>query len=249
MTHAHSQPIVARTSVPEACVQRLSLYLREFRRLERAQVRFVSSGDLARVLQLTDAQVRRDFSYFGQFGVSGRGYEVRRLQGILATILGLEGQVWPVALAGVGNLGAALLAYRGFRERGFHIRVAFDQDPRKIGTTVRDVPVASATEIPRLVRQHRVKIGVIAVPSDEAQAVCDRFVAGGVRAILNFAPVRLRLPPSVRLRNVDLALELEQLAFYLGGTNGHAGRPAPVAAAAKRKHTARHHVLRAGEAS
>ena len=217
MAIAHSQPIL-HARVPAACVGRLSLYRRELHRLERAQTRLVSSGELARALQLTDAQVRRDLSYFGQFGISGRGYEVRRLHGILAGILGIRGQTWSVALAGVGNLGSALLAYRGFSERGFVIRVAFDRDPRKVGQTMRGVPVASSAEMPALVRQHRVSIGIIAVPSEEAQDVCDQFVAGGVKAILSFAPVRLRVPTTVRLRHVDLALELEQLAFYLNGS-------------------------------
>ena len=230
MTHAHSPPIINRARVPEACVHRLSLYLRELERLEREQAAFVSSGDLARVLQLTDAQVRRDLSYFGQFGVSGRGYEVRRLAGILAAILGIRGKVWHVALAGVGNLGSALLAYRGFQERGFLIRVAFDKDPRKIGTTVRDISVAPTEQIPQVVREQRIKIGMIAVPLEEAQDVCDRFVAGGVKAILNFAPVRLRAPSSVRLRNVDLALELEHLAFYLNGSAPHRRSRASAAA-------------------
>ena len=230
IAHSHNHH-AARARVPEACVKRLSLYLRELARLERERIAFISSSRLARALQLTDAQVRRDLSYFGQFGVSGRGYEVRRLHGILAGILGLQDRVWSVALAGVGNLGSALLAYRGFRERGFLIRVAFDKDPRKIGTTVRDVAIAAPSSIPRLVRAHRVKIGVIAVPLEDAQDVCDRFVAGGVKAILNFAPVRLRAPAGVRLRHVDLALELEHLAFYLGGSNHQAVRRGPAAAA------------------
>lgn len=233
MTNAHSHPIVSRAHVPEACVHRLSLYLRELGRLERGQAAFASSGELARALQLTDAQVRRDLSYFGQFGVSGRGYEVRRLAGILGAILGIRGKVWHVALAGVGNLGSALLAYRGFQERGFLIRVAFDQDPRKIGTIVRDVSIAPTGQIAQVVRAHRIKIGMIAVPLEEAQEVCDRFVAGGVQAILNFAPVRLRAPASVRLRNVDLALELEHLAFYVNGSTRHRrARATPDAVAA-----------------
>ena len=222
---------MSHTRVPEACVHRLSLYLRELGRLEREQANFASSGDLARSLQLTAAQVRRDLSYFGQFGVSGRGYEVRRLAGILAAILGIQGRAWRVALAGVGNLGSALLAYRGFQERGFLIRVAFDKDPRKIGTTIRDVSVAPPGQIPQLVREQRIKIGMIAVPLEEAQEVCDRFVAGGVKAVLNFAPVRLRAPSSVRLRNVDLALELEHLAFYLNGSTNRRRARAQAAAA------------------
>src|SRR3989338_11376093 len=131
----HSEAAASRTA-PEACVARLSLYVRELTRLEAKRVGFVSSRRLAQQLGLTDAQVRRDLSYFGQFGTSGRGYEVRRLHDRLTTILGVAGRAWNVALVGLGNLGSALLAYRGFEERGFLFRVVVDADPQKIGRQV-----------------------------------------------------------------------------------------------------------------
>lgn len=199
----------------EACVARLSLYVRELARLETQRVGYVSSRCLAQQLGLTDAQVRRDLSYFGQFGTSGLGYEVQRLHDRLTSILGVAGRSWNVALAGVGNLGSALLAYRGFRERGFLFRVAVDADPQKVGRLVQGVEVAAVQRLTELVRHHHIHIGLIAVPVASAQAVCSQFVAGGVRAIVNFAPVRLEVPSSVRLRVVDLAIELESLAFYL----------------------------------
>lgn len=206
--------------IPEACVERLSLYVRELNRLRRQDNGFISSRRLAELLGVTDAQVRRDLSYFGQFGTSGRGYEVQRLLGALNQILGIEGRAWNVALAGVGNLGSALLAYRGFRERGFLFRVAVDADPQKIGRTIQGLTIAESRHLETLVRRHRIHIGIITAPSDAAQDVCDQFVKGGVRAIVNFAPARLEVPPSVRLRNVDLALELDALAFYLGRGKG-----------------------------
>ena len=199
----------------EACVARLSLYVRELARLETQRMAYVSSRRLAQQLGLTDAQVRRDLSYFGQFGTSGLGYEVQRLHDRLTSILGVAGQIWNVALAGVGNLGSALLAYRGFRERGFLFRVAVDADPQKVGRLVQGVEVAAVQRLTELVRQHHIHIGLIAVPVASAQAVCSQLVAGGVRAIVNFAPARLEVPSSVRLRVVDLAIELESLAFYL----------------------------------
>ena len=202
-------------AAPEACVARLSLYVRELSCLGSKQVGFVSSRRLAQQLGLTDAQVRRDLSYFGQFGTSGRGYEVRRLHDRLSTILGVSGRTWNIALAGVGNLGSALLAYRGFRERGFLFKVAVDTDPQKLGRTVSGMAVAPAHRLPELVRKYEIRIGLIAVPIEAAQAVCDQFVESGVRAIVNFAPVHLEVPPSVWLRVVDLAIELESLAFYL----------------------------------
>ena len=202
-------------AAPEACVARLSLYVRELDHLGSKQVGFVSSRRLAQQLGLTDAQVRRDLSYFGQFGTSGRGYEVQRLHDRLSSILGVAGRTWSIALAGVGNLGSALLAYRGFRERGFLFQVAVDTDPQKIGRTVSGMTVAPSQRLPELVKKHDIHIGLIAVPVEAAQAVCDQFVASGVRAIVNFAPVHLEVPPSVWLRVVDLAIELESLAFYL----------------------------------
>lgn len=211
-------------NVSEGCIARLSLYVRELARLQEARTAFVSSRRLAQQLGLTDAQVRRDLSTFGQFGTSGRGYEVRRLHEQLIGILGLAGREWRVALAGVGNLGSALLAYRGFRERGFLFRVALDADPKKVGHVVQGLTVAPAERLPELVKKARVQIGMIAVPVEAAQEVCNRFVAAGVRAIVNFAPVHLEVPPYVWLRVVDLASELETLAFYLAQENKAADR-------------------------
>ena len=204
---------------PEACVARLSLYVRELIRLSTQRVGYVSSRRLAQQLGLTDAQVRRDLSTFGQFGTSGRGYEVQRLHNRLTSILGVAGRTWNVALAGVGNLGSALLAYRGFRERGFLFLAAVDTDPQKVGRTIQGVVVAPASELDELIRTHHISIGLIAVPVEAAQEVCSQFIKGGVRAIVNFAPVRLEVPASVWLRSVDLAIELESLAFYLARAN------------------------------
>ena len=204
---------------PEACVARLSLYARELNRLAAQRVSFVSSSRLAHQLGLTDAQVRRDLSTFGQFGTSGRGYEVQRLYERLTTILGVSGRAWNVALAGVGNLGSALLAYRGFHDRGFLFRIAVDADVRKVGRTIEGLMVAPAHQLTELVKRHGIHIGLIAVPVEAAQVVCDQLTEGGVRAIVNFAPVRLEVPASVWLRSVDLAVELETLAFYLARTD------------------------------
>ena len=210
---------MTRRHIPDACVERLSLYVRALGRLRHRGNSFVSSRGLAEPLGLTDAQVRRDLSYFGQFGTSGRGYEIQRLLATLSRILGIQGRTWHVALAGVGNLGCALLAYRGFRERGFLFRVAVDSDPQKIGRVIQGLTVAPSEQLGALTRRHQIHIGIITVPSNAAQAVCDQFIGGGVRAIVNFAPARLEVPPLVRLRNVDLAIELEALAFYLMQTN------------------------------
>ncbi len=218
--HHPATRAAARQQVPEACVARLSLYLREVTILHQKRIGFVSSRRLAEQLGLTDAQVRRDLSYFGQFGTSGRGYEVRRLHDRLTSILGVSGHTWHVALAGAGNLGSALLAYRGFRERGFLFRVVVDADAQKVGRTVQGITIAPTKQLAQLAREHHVHIGLIAVPVGAAQFVCDQLVQGGVKAIVNFAPVRLDVPPDVRLRTVDLAVELESLTFHLVRSNG-----------------------------
>lgn len=213
--HQHHHRLATARPAPEACVARLSLYVRELTRLASQRVGFVSSRRLAECLGLTDAQVRRDLSYFGQFGTSGRGYEVQRLHDRLTNILGVSDRTWHVAIAGIGNLGSALLAYRGFRERGFIFKVAVDEDPQKVGRAVQGLTVAPSSQLPALVKKHDIRIGLIAVPVESAQAVCDQLVESGVRAIVNFAPVRLEVPSTVWLRVVDLAIELESLAFYL----------------------------------
>lgn len=209
-----------RRPIPEASVERLSLYVRELARLQRQGVGFVSSRRLGAHLGLTDAQVRRDLSYFGQFGTSGRGYAVQRLHATLSRILGIQGRTWNVALAGAGNLGSALLAYRGFRERGFVFRAVADADPHKIGRSIQGLRVADSRHLADVVRRSRIHIGILTVPSESAQEVCNQFVDGGVRAIVNFAPARVEVPSFVLLRNVDLAIELEALAFYLGRGKG-----------------------------
>ncbi len=208
--------------VPEASITRLSLYVRELSRLSSQRIGFVSSRLLAKQLGLTDAQVRRDLSYFGQFGTSGRGYEVHRLYDKLTAILGVADRTWNVALAGAGNLGSALLAYRGFSERGFVFRVVVDTDPQKVGRQVQGITIASARQLSELVKKRQVHIGLIAVPVEAAQAACDQMVLGGVRAILNFAPVHLDVPPQVSVRVVDLATELESLAYYLARSQAEA---------------------------
>jgi redox-sensing transcriptional repressor len=202
-----SEPVV-----PKAVVSRLSLYLRELQHLVRDGHATTSSSQLGRVLGFTDAQVRKDLAYFGHFGYPGIGYRCDELITAIKRILGTD-QQWPAALVGVGNLGRALLGYKGFTQRGFRIVAAFDLDPATAGTDIDHVHVYPLESLSEVARDHRVRLGIIAVPATGAQAVADRLVAAGVEGILNFAPVTIAVPESVSIVGVDLAIELEQLAF------------------------------------
>lgn len=201
--------------LPEVTVMRLSLYAREMARWEREQRAYISSAALGKALGLSPAQIRRDLSACGQLGTSGRGYEVRRLRERLTAILGLAGRAWRVALVGVGNLGSALLAYRGFRERGFIFDSAFDADPVKVGRTVHGVRIEPIDRLAAHLQRQHIDIGVIAVPVDQAQAVCDTLVQTRVSGIVNFAPTRLITPSRMQIRHVDLSMEFEQLTYHL----------------------------------
>jgi redox-sensing transcriptional repressor len=199
--------------IPEKTVTRLSIYLRCLEELEGAGVTSVSSRQLAEQFGLNSAQVRKDLAYFGQFGVRGLGYYIAELKHNLERILGLK-QDWEVALVGVGNLGSALIAYKGFQARGFKIALAFDADPAKAGQTVGDVQVLELAKLVPTLKKRKVKIAVIAVPSSAAQSVGDQLVEGGVTAILNFAPVQLTAPEGVKVQNVDLSVLLKTLSYH-----------------------------------
>jgi redox-sensing transcriptional repressor len=200
------------SGVPKAVVNRLSLYLRELEHLLRGGQQTTSSHQLGRVLGFTDAQVRKDLAYFGHFGHPGIGYRCDELVAAIRRILGTD-QPWTVAIVGVGNLGRALLGYRGFSERGFRIVAAFDTDSGKVGSLIEGVEVFHVDRLAEVARAHRLRLGVIAVPAAAAQQAADLLVAHGIEGILNFAPVTLALPDHVRRVGVDLAIELEQLTF------------------------------------
>lgn len=198
--------------VPKAVVSRLSLYLRELEHLVRDGHETTSSSQLGSRLGVTDAQIRKDLAFFGHFGYPGIGYRCEELIGAIKRILGTD-QQWAVALVGVGNLGRALLGYKGFAHRGFRIVAAFDIDAAKVGTEIDGVMVYHLDRLPDMARAHRIRLALVAVPAASAQLVADRLVACGVEGILNFAPVTISLPPTVCQVGVDLAIELEQLSF------------------------------------
>lgn len=198
--------------VPQAVVSRLSLYLREVQNLLRLGRETTSSTQLGSLLGFTDAQVRKDLAYFGPFGYPGIGYRCDELVAAINRILGTD-QDWPIALVGFGNLGRALLGYRGFQQQGFRIAAAFDVDVSKVGTQIEGIAVYPLKEIERIAPQLGIQLAILAVPGPAAQDVADRLVAAGLRGILNFAPVTLSLPEGVRTVSVDLANELKQLTY------------------------------------
>jgi redox-sensing transcriptional repressor len=198
--------------VPGVVVSRLSLYLRELQYLVREGRATISSSQLGKMLGLTDAQVRKDLAYFGHFGHPGIGYRCHELIAKIRHILGTDRQ-WTVTMVGVGNMGRALLRYKGFATQGFRIVAAFDADPRVAGTRIEGVPVYGQDRLAEIVRQQTIQLGMITVPATEAQSVADQLVAAGISGIVNFAPVTLSLPEEVPLVGVDLTTELEQLAF------------------------------------
>jgi len=211
--------MTARTSyrppkIPEMTVRRLSVYTRCLLQLEEDGVKTISSQELAERFNLNSAQVRKDLAYFGEFGVRGIGYYVSGLKAELQRILGLD-RSWPVALVGLGNLGSALFHYKGFSRQGFRVAVVVDDDPAKVGRDVDGVPIVASRDLAREIKARGIQIAVVAVPVEAAQAVVDQLVAAGIKAILNFAPARLKVSRDVRLKDVDLSIELETLSFYL----------------------------------
>jgi redox-sensing transcriptional repressor len=200
--------------IPEMTVRRLSVYTRCLQQLEEDGVKTVSSQELAERFNFNSAQVRKDLAYFGEFGVRGIGYYVAGLKAELQKILGLDRE-WPVALVGLGNLGSALFHYKGFSKQGFRIVAIFDDDPAKAGTTQEGVPIMPMRDLPKETKARNLQIAIVAVPAESAQAVTEKLTAAGIKAILNFAPGRIRAVKEVRLKNVDLSIELESLSFYL----------------------------------
>lgn len=191
------------------------MYLRCLTQLEAAGAETISSQALAERFQLNAAQIRKDLAYFGEFGVRGVGYYVRDLRRNLRQILGLDRKL-RVAVMGAGNLGQALADYPGFKREGFQTVAMFDVAEAKIGDRSRSgVPIHDLKDLRKVVRRDHIDIAVIAVPAEAAQAVLDQIVAAGIKAVLNFSPGTLKVPPGVKLKSVDLTVSLESLSFHL----------------------------------
>jgi redox-sensing transcriptional repressor len=203
-------------------VRRLSLYLRQAEHLAEQGVDKVSSAQLADSLKVSPAQVRKDLAYFGQFGQPGVGYRVRPLRDELRRILGTD-KTWDVVVVGAGSLCRALLRYKGFLRRGFRFVAAFDAAPGKVGKRIGDVTVHRMSELASIVKKHRVKLAILAVPAAAAQEVTDQLCEAGIKGILNFAPATLATPADVAVGPVDLAAHLEQMSFLVGNRSAASG--------------------------
>jgi redox-sensing transcriptional repressor len=210
--------------IPGATVARLPLYYRALLEVADQGVATVSSERLAELAGVNAAKVRKDLSYLGSYGTRGVGYEVGFLVDRISGELGLTHD-WPVAIVGVGNLGQALANYRGFGARGFRVLALVDADPSKVGDTVGDLSIEGLDDLPRIVRERKIAIGIVATPAPAAQEVSDRLVDAGVRSILNFAPTVVTVPKGVSLRKVDLAIELQILSFYQSHPGARAAVP------------------------
>lgn len=200
--------------ISESTIRRLSIYYRQLAILESEGYHTVSSKELARRERLTPAQVRKDLSFFGSFGTRGLGYTTKELKEKIAGILGVD-RVWHVALVGAGNIGSALASYKEFAKQGFEINSIFDNDQRKIGSNHKGITISDIQTLPEALKKHHIEIVVIAVPASHAQKIADVVVRAGVKAILNFAPINLKVPPDVVLRSMNMSMEMEYLSFYL----------------------------------
>lgn len=204
--------------ISESTIHRLSMYFRTLSLLEKENYDTVSSKELAKREKLTPAQVRKDLSFFGSFGTRGLGYNVGELKAKIADILGINRE-WRVALIGIGNIGSALVSYKEFVRQGFNIVKLFDNDQRKIGSNHKGIIVSDINDLEGEIKQENIEIVILAVPATVAQYIVDDVVRAGVKAILNFAPINLKVPSDVYLRNENMSMELEYLSFAM--VNNH----------------------------
>jgi redox-sensing transcriptional repressor len=200
--------------IPRKTIYRLSLYYRALQRLRGNKIETVSSAALAKAAGVKPTQLRKDLTYFGQFGTRGLGYNVEALSKRLTEALGTT-QLQPVVLVGAGNLGSALLRYPGFAKEGFEVVAAFDLKATKTRAKKLGVKVLPMSQLSAFVTERRIKMVILTVPGTVAQEVTNELIAAGVLAILNFAPIILQVPDNVVVNNVDLAIELENLSYFI----------------------------------
>lgn len=201
-----------KSSIPRPVIQRLPLYYRIL--LEARKTDFLRSKDFARLTNFSPSQIRRDFSYFGRFGRRGKGYSIKDLESQIRKILGID-TIWNVGIIGIGHLGTALLNYKGFSAHGFQIVAGFDIDRRKINRIINEIKIYPYQKLSRIIKEKKISIVILTVPSRVAQKVAEEAVKAGIRGILNFAPTQLNLPGKIKVLNIDLTAELIRLAYSL----------------------------------
>ncbi len=201
-------------AAPDIVVGRLPLYLRTLTYLAEEGREITSSQELGDRLGISSAQIRKDLSHFGEFGKQGTGYDIRFLSQQLRRILHLE-QEWDIALVGAGGLGHALVHYGGFASKGFRITIIFDRDPQKIGKKLGEFEIFDAEAMPTIIRDKGIEVAIIAVTANGAQTVADTLIESGVRAILNYAPITLSVPPYILVQYIDPVIHLQHMTYYL----------------------------------
>ena len=201
-------------NIPEIVIARLPLYLRSLQQMSEENRIVTSSQELGKILGISAAQIRKDLSLFGEFGKQGSGYNIHFLIEKIQQILNVD-KVWSVAIVGAGDIGGALASYPGFTDRGFRVTMLFDRDPLIIGTKIGNFIVKDSHHLSEIIHLEEIKVAMIAVPSSSAQMVADQLVKGGIRAILNYAPISIKVPPSVQVQYIDPVVHLQRMTFYL----------------------------------
>ncbi|RPJ20810.1 MAG: redox-sensing transcriptional repressor Rex [Chloroflexi bacterium] len=200
--------------IPDIIIGRLPVYLRALQQLSEKGILTTSSQELGEMIGISAAQIRKDISQFGEFGKQGTGYSVPFLIERLRDILRVD-RVWEVVIVGMGDIGHALARYNGFANRGFHISMVFDNDPKKIGQKAGEYEILDTATLAEKIRQNRVKVAMLTVPATIAQEVTDQLVKAGIKAILNYAPISLNVPGGVRVQYIDPVTHLQRMTYYL----------------------------------
>jgi redox-sensing transcriptional repressor len=200
--------------VPAIVIGRLPLYLRALTQLRQEGSGSITSSQLSEKLHFSSAQIRKDLSYFGEFGKQGTGYEVSHLEEQLRSILKIH-RVWKMALVGAGSLGHAIANYGGFQERGFYVAAIFDSDQNKIGQMIGQLIVRPSSQMKETIREEKIRIAILAVPASEAQLTAEQLIDAGIRGILNYAPITLRVPIKIKVQDIDPAAGLQSMTYYL----------------------------------
>ena len=200
--------------IPDIIIGRLPVYLRALQRLAEKDIHITSSQELGEIVGISAAQIRKDISQFGEFGKQGTGYAIPFLIEKLQDILKVD-RVWEVVIVGMGDIGHALAHYQGFANRGFHVKMVFDNDPKKIGQKIGEFEVFDTALISEKIKQYKIKLAMITVPASSAQEVADQLVKAGVKAILNYAPISLNVPEGVKVQYVDPVTHLQRMTYYL----------------------------------